>query len=66
MSGAESKADADKLDRCVQALERVGSAAEQLTGLIGKFEVIIDAAGGVEGIKEKIAFVNAFLPKSKK
>ena len=66
MSDADPIPEADKLDRCLQALEHVGAAAKQLTGLMGKAEVLIDAAGGVEGIKEKIAFVNAFLPKSKK
>ena len=55
----------DQLDRCVRALERIGATADQVTQLVTQAQAIVESAGGVQGIKDKIAFLNTFIPSKK-
>lgn len=55
----------EQVTKLVNGVEKLGNAAEQLSQVVGPVKQIIDAAGGVEGVKRHIDFLKTFLPKPK-
>lgn len=51
--------------RKVQATEKIAAAAEKLVRVADQVQAVIDAAGGVEGIRQKLAFLSLFAAKKK-
>lgn len=55
----------EQTDRILAAVEKLAAAAERITTVADKVDAVIEAAGGVEGLKEKLAFFSMFAPKRK-